>query len=202
MKKETILGQKLTGNEERDAVHIAVAPATALVTLKPGEHVEITNSNGRTEAVKAGKHPIGIVDPFLTTSVKFGEQFYIFLYPNTITSLKHVWTHPDFEEKVFSVCSSVNGYTNDDNNCVDTDKTESVQWMEDFASSCDMSLKDMLAIGRVFNKTGQAYVEHGSDRCMDAIFNCGGAEEFWKHYEIITGDVVKDKYDQPFSCSC
>ncbi len=81
----------------RDAVHIAVAPVVAGEDLLPGERVFI-DSNG---VAYLGVDSIGIVDPFLMNRrVKLGEKFWLFLYPNTVTSLRHVWTHPAFKTKV------------------------------------------------------------------------------------------------------
>jgi hypothetical protein len=78
----------------RDAIHVAVAPARAAHELNPGERVGFV-TKGDTEMVGhgiLGTH--GIVDPFLTKPVKAGEWFWLFLYPDTTTSLKHFWSHP------------------------------------------------------------------------------------------------------------
>lgn len=86
-------------NQRRDAIHVAVAPIIAAQRLPPGSHVRLTD-DGRAEAdhLYFGKSPntIGIVDPFLETPVERGQQFWLFMYPQTITSLRHVWTHPVF----------------------------------------------------------------------------------------------------------
>lgn len=36
------LGQIITSQQERDAIHIAVAPVTAAEKLNPGDHVALT----------------------------------------------------------------------------------------------------------------------------------------------------------------
>jgi hypothetical protein len=81
------LGEIITGDEKRDAIHIAVAPVTASVKLYPGERVGVDGKN---------LPHVGIVDPFLNGPVLPGQKFWLFLFPNTVTSLRHEWTHPAF----------------------------------------------------------------------------------------------------------
>ncbi len=88
------IGKLLTGGEKRDAVHIAVAPMTNNhdLPLRPGQAV--------TADGKFGRNPVGIVDPFLALPVRPGEMFYCFLWPKSVTSLRHAWTHPAFPDEV------------------------------------------------------------------------------------------------------
>jgi hypothetical protein len=90
------LGQLIAdGDRRRDAIHIAVAPVTAAEPLTPGQHVGLVKE-GNLELVGPCEKNIGIVDPFLTAVVEPGQRFWMFLYPGTIVSLRHVWTHPVF----------------------------------------------------------------------------------------------------------
>ncbi|HVL12339.1 MAG TPA: hypothetical protein VM529_07230 [Gemmata sp.] len=90
------LGQLITdGDRRRDAIHVAVAPVTAAARLAPGQHVGLVQ-DGNTELVGPCDRTIGVVDPFLAADVEPGQRFWLFLYPGTITGLRHVWTHPVF----------------------------------------------------------------------------------------------------------
>jgi hypothetical protein len=101
-KLDVVLGKLCNGDEGRDAVHIAVCPVIAKTELKVGEHIGVTFKDGKYYSCSKVSKKVGIVDPFLRQKVLSGQSFYLFLYPNTITSLKHSWTHPLFkdEEKV------------------------------------------------------------------------------------------------------
>jgi hypothetical protein len=85
------IGSLITGEAGRDAVHIAIAPVTAPCELAPGEHVD---QHGNREG--PGVVPVGIVDPFLREPVLPGQRFWLLLYPNSVTSLRHEWAHPAF----------------------------------------------------------------------------------------------------------
>ena len=86
------LGQIITTEQHRDAVHVAVAPVMAGVDLEPGQHVGLFADG----TAKPTKPHIGIVDPFLAERVAAGQRFWLWLYPGSITSLRHDWTHPAF----------------------------------------------------------------------------------------------------------
>lgn len=83
------------GDRRRDAIHIAVAPVMAAERLRPGQHVGLVRV-GDPERVGPCDRNIGIVDPFLAEEVEAGQRFWLFLYPGTVTSLRHIWTHPAF----------------------------------------------------------------------------------------------------------
>lgn len=90
------LGTFITANEKRDAIHIAVAPVKASQSLNPGEH--ITVRDGVAYATRIGEG-LGIVDPYLPRMVNKGEYFWFLMYPRTIKSLRHVWSHPHFPDE-------------------------------------------------------------------------------------------------------
>jgi hypothetical protein len=96
------LGQLIEGEAFRDAVHIAVAPLIACQDLAPGVHFGLRSDNGQAFYADAGDpKAVGIVDPFLRVRmVKEGQRFWGFLYPQTVTSLRHAWSHPSFKAKI------------------------------------------------------------------------------------------------------
>lgn len=94
-----VLGNVITDKDVgRDAIHLAVEPVTAASSLRPGDHVG-RNRDGTYGVHCPGPH-VGIVDPFITTPIKKGDRFLLIIYPRKITSLRHVWSHPDFPEDV------------------------------------------------------------------------------------------------------
>src|SRR5688572_7679973 len=96
MEQTPRLGQLIEdGDRRRDAIHIAVAPVTAAERLAPGQHVGFVRERD-LELVGSCDNPLGVVDPFLTEEVEAGQRFWLFLYPGTVTSLRHIWTHPAF----------------------------------------------------------------------------------------------------------
>lgn len=94
---DTKLGKLIEGAANRDAIHIAIAPMIANHDLNPGEHVGIMADG--TAGVEIGKPAIGIVDPFLTNRVMKGERFFLCLYQQTVTGMRHHWSHPSFADE-------------------------------------------------------------------------------------------------------
>jgi len=91
------IGEMIKGTEHRDAVHVAIAPVIAGEDIKPGDHIGF--ETGKCDVVHKSSdqvEPIGIADPFLRRSIPKGACFWLLLYPNTVTSLRHEWAHPAF----------------------------------------------------------------------------------------------------------
>ncbi len=99
MSEQLPLGKVITDpkyhDDYRDAVHVAVIPAVAGEHLDPGMRVGPGRDGMYVECVN-GVDLVGLVDPFLPNAVKRSERFWLFLYPGTVTSLRHHWQHPAF----------------------------------------------------------------------------------------------------------
>ena len=74
-----------------------IAPCVAAEDLEPGQHVGLVGGESDVAGTRTARL-VGIVDPFLTETVRAGQRFYLCLYPNTVTSLRHHWAHPAFDE--------------------------------------------------------------------------------------------------------
>lgn len=173
------LGKLAADDAGRDAIHIAVAPVVASVPLSPGEHVGIA-ADGM--ATKLAVH-IGIVDPYLKDVVLKGERFYLCLYPNTITSLRHHWVHPAFKI--------------DKPDEEDLRKETSRKWIEDFAAIGKFDYSEFMEAAKASISSGEYLICQGFDT-PDEYYNMA---EFWKHYAVMTG-VAVDGNPNFVGCSC
>jgi hypothetical protein len=129
MSEETVkrIGKPISGEAERDAIHVAVYPAIAGKRLSPGMPVCLVD--GKAYPVDRFAS-IGIVDPFLDGLREAGERFWVFIHPCTITGLRHNWTHPDLEKVPPPV-----------------DKSVHEEWLRDFAIEWDLDYDDMIREG-------------------------------------------------------
>lgn len=181
------LGSIIGPNEGRDAIHLAVEPAVAAHTLRPGEDVGFVDGG-----VGVCDNPVGIVDPFLKQSVKRGERFWLVVYPRQITSLRHVWSHPKFPEAGTPAPKAAQD-----------PKAESEKWLRDFADRSSFSYAMILEGAEDWLNHEEYLTEHDSERTRDMAYEEGMMEQFWHHYEIVTGKAVeKEKRESFFSCSC
>ncbi len=184
MSNTTLLGKLIDdGNTERDAIHIAVVPVTSVFILKPGQHVTLDNANDRVKPCKAGDG-IGIVDPFLVNKTKSGDVFYVLLYPQTITSLKHLWTHPAFR---FTGNEPV----------VDHSIALAKQRLEIFASDTAVTYEELMFAASDYLLYGNYFIQGGKFEGVSM------PDSFWADYETVTGEKVPDDAKGHFfTCSC
>lgn len=178
------LGTIIDDNAGRDAIHLAVEPVIAGEHLDPGDHVGIIDG----VAVTYAKKKLGIVDPFIKTFVSKGERFWLVVYPRQITSLRHVWSHPDFPEKE-------EGVTDPAFQKMLHDKLQSEEWIKNFALYKGLEYDELMDAAEQYQAHGY-YLTKGAELEGERT-----PEEFWEHYEIVTGKKITDTGNF-FSCSC
>jgi hypothetical protein len=166
----------------RDAIHIAVAQVEAAHHLAPGQHIGFVDAGQRKVGMVS--NPLGIVDPFLRNAVVPGELFWMFLLPNTITGLRHQWTHPAFEDQPASYISH------------DDHKGKSLAWIKEHARCLGLTEDVLMEDAEHWLRYEDHKVQQGSERWRDN-FN---PLEFWHHYEIVTGKPVAEDFKQSFYC--
>lgn len=172
----------------RDAIHLAVEPVIAGHTLYPGAHVGISGGEAYSNLDKA--HPpfvekhLGIVDPFLKEPVRPGEMFWLVVYPRQITSLRHVWDHPDFPtEEERNIGERV----------ADKLLGGSEQWIRDYASSLGISYERLMSGARNYQDKGDFLSLGDNEEYLD--------DRFWEHWEKVTGNKTGNT-GSFFTCSC
>jgi hypothetical protein len=186
---EQKLGKLITGEAQRDAIHVAIAPVIAGGKLEPGWNVGLNEKGEAVNFIILGIQPIGIVDPFLTRPVKPGEQFWLVLYPGTITSLRHDWSHPAFKDDASAITEQVPARP----------LQESIAWLRSFASEWNMDYDEMITNA----VSGAGLVADGTSIHSWSEIEDGG-QEFWHHLSIVTGKYFSDEHKENtyFSCSC
>lgn len=165
----------------RDAIHLAVEPVIAAEQLLPGMDVGFTDD--RRVAHRGVAH-VGIVDPFLKAPVQPGQRFWLVVYPRQITSLRHVWTHPEIPEGEAAP--------------VPPSKEDSEKWLRQCLGLEGSEYDDdyITTLSNIY--PGQEWLTVFGN---DASGNI--PPEFWTHVEIVTGRKIAPE-DRPtyFSCSC
>lgn len=178
-------------NPGRDAIHLAVEPCIAGERLFPGQDIGLVDGKA---SPKAGKL-LGIVDPFIKGQIIEGERFWLIVYPRQITSLRHVWSHPDFEESKQTSLGNT--------------KAMSEKWLRDWCATCDdaPTYEDLIAVmtgGKVSESEGYGarWVNQGDYLLSHGIDAYGEIPlEVWVHVENVIGKKL-DSYPAHFSCSC
>ena len=181
MRDEVKLGNLIAGEASRDAIHIAIAPVIAAESLVPGQHVGL-NSEG--EALAGAVH-VGVVDPFLKSGPAKGQKFFLCLYPHTVTSLRHEWTHPSFSHADASPLS---------------DMEYSERWLREYADRMNSYDPPDKAFALLLSglRSGELFA-HGSD--LHDFYELDQSDELKEHAERYLG--IKINWGTfSFSCSC
>jgi hypothetical protein len=178
------LGKLITTKQYRDAIHIAVVPVVSAMhgySLMPGEplrldHIDADGTVHVTSSLRG--EGIGIVDPFLNQAAHHGEQFWMWLTPGSITSLRHAWTHPALPDEGERLPTPL--------------QIDAEAKLTEVAESLDVSYVELIQMCR--NRS----LVVGHDIMTREV-----PDDFWDWYETVSGDRVKGSEREPyFSCSC
>ena len=178
MAHDAKFGALIDEHQQRDAIHVAIAPVIATERLYPGDHVGLVDDTEHVGKTAPGITPIGIIDPFLRGKVERGERCWLLLYQQTITSLRHEWTHPAFAEVPKSPSAA-----------------PSREWIRSFAEGHSETYQSIMEAARAFVERGE-YFSKGGKFEGEWV-----PDEFWTHYQIVTGTLVDNK-ESFFSCAC
>lgn len=177
------LGQEPGPQAQRDAVHVAIVPAISDVGLGRGQEVGFVD--GKAVPVTNGIKSVGIVDPFLPggggysgdVAVYPGVRFWLMLWPGSITSLRHEWSHPAFPLAEGSAAKA------------------SEFWLRQFAKSYSIGFEEMVA-GAASGDGGCFGDDDGPEAAREP--------EFWQHMSTYLGRVFSSGHIEStyFRCGC
>lgn len=216
------LGTIIDENEKRDAIHLGVEPVQAGMDLRPAQHVFIKDGKAystRPRGKVSGKF-VGIVDPFLTRVVNEGQRFWLIVYPRQITSLRHVWEHPDFpdsRETGYDAPQPTEEQLHKMNVFIGEERACALQRIRDYAASLSrevysdadygyygdgtITAEDLIetAMANLSNERGWGeYLSKGG--LLDGIST---SPQFWEDLAIYKGiQIPSDKRSNFFSCAC
>ena len=179
---------KKIGKDEKvakDAIHIAILPViVGLDYVHPGQAAKVSSFNKEADLFELGEigKNIGIINPFMEKGrIMEGDRVYIFLYPNTVTSLRHDWEFEGLEtiRKIGQPTLEA-----------------SKLYIEMIAEDMDMDYQELM-------DATEDSIDYGNYYSVGSNEDARLPDEFWAHYELITGRIVPaDKRYSFFSCSC
>lgn len=175
------IGQLLGPDQARDACHICLAPVYAGERLKPGQRVAMA-ADGSIVGAQA-RDDVGIVDPFLKKPVKPGERCFLFVHPNTVTSLRHEWSHPKIKDVVAKLAPP--------------EHAEEKARLQDAADAAGISYDELM-------EAAADFLNHGTYLSQGGRWEGHGLPDtFWDDHDAVTGTKTPgDKRWSFFSCSC
>lgn len=166
------LGTLIDQTQQRDAIHLATEPVVAAKKLFPGQDVGLDVDGMASPTVQK---LVGIVDPFLKAPVMPGERFWLIVYPRQITSLRHMWEHPDFPPLTFAAPVAAKAPE------PKSDLTLSLEYLEQVAAEGGVAYDCLMKQAQYYEGETDIYTSQGVVYPDD---------EFWGHYSRVTGRDV------------
>lgn len=184
-----LIQTSMTKLPPRDAIHVATIPLIAAEALRPGSKVRLKR-NTKDIAISATYNKdeaVGVVDPFLDVlTVHKGDIFWCFLYPKTISGLRHHWEHPVFDAPEPNI----------------NELNEHEEWIRNFAEEWGFNYDDLIR-ETTSNDEWRYATCFGSD--LHSGDELGSDHDlFWYHLEKLTGKTFDEKHrrETGWSCSC
>lgn len=201
--------------EKRDAIHLGVEPVEAGEDIRKNSHIGI-GSDGKAYAASHDIKPLGIVDPFLSHGPKKGERFWLVVYPRQITSLRHVWEHPDFPEEIQKQEPKEEEYKlspEDEHNTLvllGEPRAVAYEWIKKYAESFgetydgrSINAEDLIAYGKDYYEDSERGVWPDYLSKGGLLEGQSTSDEFWVQLGIYLGKELDSEHTGNFfSCSC
>lgn len=145
---------------ERDAIHTAILQVKAAEPLVQGTTVKLDEIGNAIHCRR--EEAIGIVDPFLTGAVEVGDKCWVFIFPGTVTGMRHHFTLPAIDKVMMDEASK--------------------KWLEKYASDHREQYETLITCVTEFVNNGC------TDPTMDDNFRDSEVpDEFWIHFKNVTG---------------
>ena len=173
--------------QKRDAIHIAVLPARAAITLYPGQRVKVILDDNEYKAEPSVENNVGIVNPFVSGAIQEGDLVWILLEPGSVEDMTHHWVHPSIPE----IPTGTNA----------SEMSSHEVFMRHFADQVGLSYELALEVG-------DDYVDYGNYHTLNFDTpSCAydASEQYWKAWAHLRGRKIPATLDMestPFSCAC
>lgn len=207
------LGMIHQHDEKRDAIHLGVEPVEAGEQLAVGAIIGIKDGKAYQSTKRNGIKAMGIVDPFLESKVLPGQRFWLVVMPRQITSLRHVWEHPDFPDSretshVVAVAKAWDDLSDAERKthvAIGTELGKAWEFMENYAEELsdyegDITAEQLFDQGleAIEDPNGYNYLVGGSSMEGERP-----SAEFWEAMSVLLNcDLTNVEKPNFFSCSC